>query len=459
METSINSQVNWLLSLPESDRQKTIESLSLSARYALWDYLKDWSRHARPSQVAPSGKWFYWVIKAGRGWGKTRTAMEYIRSKIDSGEWRTVNAAGPTWMDVKDTMVYGSAAAPGLMGVWPPHQAPELKLSSDNPHLICHNGAMIRLRAAKEAERFRGPQADGGWAEEVDAWSPNRMPPREAFTLFELGIRLGSDPRIVVTSTPKPGRIVAMLKKRRKTHITNGATRDNYENLAESFIEQMEELYGGTRIGRQELEGELLEDVPGALVTRDAIEENKTMGALAPSLSDYERIVIGVDPAGGGGDEKGITAWARLDGHAYGLADRSSQGPPEEWGATVVNLYHDLSADCVVAEKNYGGDMVESVIVNAARIMGVNIPRVKLVHASRGKHIRFEPVGMLYQQGRVHHCFNSQKLEDQVCSFNEEGYQGEDDSPDRADSAVFAITDLMPRNKGLTPKDLYRRAA
>ena len=167
--------MNWLLSLPEEERKEAIANLSESSRNVMWEWLKDWSRLARPEQLEPEGDWFYWLIQAGRGWGKTRTALEFVRAKIDSGQWRSVNIAGPTWMDVMDTMVHGSPSAPGLMSLWPPSKTPLLKLSTQNPHLITHNDAMIRLRAAKEAERFRGPQADGGWVDEIDSWAPNRM--------------------------------------------------------------------------------------------------------------------------------------------------------------------------------------------------------------------------------------------------------------------------------------------
>jgi len=356
-------------------------------------------------------------------------------------------------MDVMDTMVHGSPSAPGLMSIWPPDKTPKLKLSTQNPHLTTHNGAMIRLRAAKEAERFRGPQADGGWIDEIDSWAPNRMPPADALALFEFGIRLGTDPRIVATSTPKRGRLVAKLRKRKDVVITRGRLYDNVENLAPRFVKAVIEQYGGTSLGQQEIDGELLEAVDGALIHLDDIADSRLDSA--PELAEFSRISVAVDPSGSlGGDEKGITVGGRKKDHAYLLADLSTRKGPDQWGKIVVEAYVDYLADCVVAEKNYGGDMVRHVIHTAAEKLGVPPPPVRLVPATRGKHVRAQPAAVLYGQGRVHHCGTFTKLENQLTGFTDDGYEGED-SPDRGDAWVWNLYDLIIKKRGVTPSDLY----
>lgn len=428
-----------------------MQHLGSTERMALDEALTDWSRPeefggAREKQRAPEGGWFLWVIRTGRGWGKTRCAAEYVRSRIDSGEWRTVNIAGPTWTDVMDTMVRGSPAAPGLLGVWPEHRKPLLLVSQSDPHLTAWNGASIRLRAAQSADRFRGPQAEGGWADEVDSWKPAGMSPREAWANFELGIRLGKDPRIVVTSTPKPSGLMKVLCARADAHVTTGSTYENRAHLAHRYLASIEDQYGGTRLGRQEIEGEILEDVEGAALRIEQIDEHRVK--TAPELT---RIEVGIDPSGSGsrGDEQGIVVAGRgVDGHAYVIADLSCRMSPNGWARRAVDAYHNLEADQIVAEANFGGEMVRSTLHEVDR----SVP-VKLVHASRGKHIRAEPVLALYEQGRVHHVGTHTKLEDQLCRFTANGYEG-DESPDRADAAVWALSSLMISPRA-TWEDLY----
>lgn len=346
-----------------------------------------------------------------------------------------------------DVMVHGQEGAIGLMDVWPPHQTPIPKMG-DDPHLLCWNDAVIRMRAAKEAERFRGPQADGGWVEEIDAWNPNKMTPSQAFGLFELGIRLGPDPRVIATSTPKRGRLVAELQKRTDCAVTTGSTYDNYKNLSPKFIQVIERKYSGTRFGRQEIHGELLEDVSGAIITHAMIEDNRYMGPPI-ALEKYERIVIGVDPSGSGdmddddtASEKGITVGGRLNGRGFLIEDATSREGPDGWGKTIVRKFYEYKADLIVAERNYGGEMVRSVVKAAALDLKVPIPPVELVTASRGKHVRAEPLGALYAQKRIHHLGEFRPLESQLTAFTDRGYEGED-SPDRADAWVWTCWDLM----------------
>lgn len=347
-----------------------------------------------------------------------------------------------------DTMVEGTTEAPGLMRVWPPHQRPELRMSRDNPHLTAHTGAIIRLRAAQKADRFRGPQAEGGWADEIDSWKPEQMPRMEAWALFELGIRLGDDPRIIATSTPKRAGLVGMLAKDARAHVTRGSTFDNRANLARQFFETVVSRHEGTRLGRQELYGEILDDVDGAILNGAQIDATR----VSEAPDDVDRIVVGVDPAATSGehsDKTGINAAGRAGGELYSLADRSIRGTPERWGRRAVETYHGFGADLMVGEANNGGEMVEHVVKTIDK--SVNF---KLVHASRGKHKRAEPILALYEQGRAHVVGEQGELEDQLCGFTLEGYDG-DGSPDAADAHVWAGTELMLGSTGATWRDLY----
>jgi len=433
------SPIDSLLSLPDAERMATLESLTSPERLALTELLWDWREHARPDQLAPDGDWFVWICKAGRGWGKTRTGGEYVRQRTDSGQWRIVNIVGPTAADVRDVMVEGPS---GLLHLWPDHQRPDYIPSKRQ--LKTHNGATIYLLSADEPERFRGPQCDGAWADEIDAWKPKGMDKSEAWSLFELGVRLGEDPRIVATSTPKRARLIAKLLERPDTVVTSGSTYDNRANLAPSFFRSIVSQYEGTRLGRQEIAGEILDDVEGAIVSHSMIEASRVV--TAPEL---RRVVVGVDPSGGA-DAQGIVAVGHgVDGHAYVLADRTCNLGPDGWGRRVAEVYGHLAADRVIAERNYGGDMVESTLRTVDPTMAL-----KLVTASRGKHVRFEPVGALYEQGRIHHVGSLPELEEEVVSFTPEGYDGIS-SPNRADALVWAVSELMIRPQGLSPADIY----
>lgn len=410
-----------------------------------WDYL------ARDAQLVPPGDWFVWLIHSGRGFGKTRTAAETVRGWVDAGV-RTINVAGPTWTDVMDTMVKGNDQAPGLIGVFPPHQKPEIRMAKDDPHLTAYTGAKIRLRAAQKAERFRGPQAEKGWCDEVDSWKPDQMSATEAFSLFEMGIRLGDAPQIIATSTPKPYGIVAELKARDDCHVTTGSTWDNAANLAPKFLKMLGR-YKGTRLERQELYGELLEDAEGAIVCHEMIDVGRV-----ESAPDLVRVCIGVDPFGGGGDACGIVAAGKgADGHGYILADRTCRLGPEGWGRRVVETALDYDADVIAVETNYGGDMAVHVITAAAKAMGVRV-RVIKVHSSRAKHLRFEPTGAMYERAEMHHVGSHTELEDEICLFSPDGYEGEK-SPNHADAAVFAVTELFPVQDTATWGDFYGEAA
>lgn len=410
---------------------------------ALAEWIHEW--RPLPHQVPPDGDQFVLLMQWGAGSGKTFTGAQMVRDRIDRGIWRTVNVAGPTWVDTMRTMVHGSVEAPGLMGVWPAHQRPLLRMSKDNPHLRCHNQAKIQLFAAQKAERFRGPAADGAWFDEIDAWKPEGMMPAEAFALAEQRIRTGPAPRIFVTSTPKRGRLVADLRKRSDCVVTRATMYDNAVNLSPKYVETMRLRYDGTRIGLQELEGKVLPDVEGAIVSLEMIEAGRVSSA-----PDLIRTVVGVDAFGGGGDACGIGAAAKgVDGDAYVLTDRTCKLGPDGWGRRSIETALEVEADCIVWEANFGGEMVEHVLRQSMAAMGVQIRLVR-VWSSKGKHLRFEPTGAMYERTaaekdgvHIHHVGTHPELEDEVTQFTPQGYAGAK-SPNRGDWLVFCIDNLFP---------------
>lgn len=333
----------------------------------------------------------------------------------------------PTYADARDTCIEGDS---GLRGILP--KACIEAWNRSLGELILVNGTRYKLFAAEEPERLRGPQHHRAWCDELGAW-------RYAETWDQLlfGLRLGTDPRVVVTTTPKPNALVRTLIKSQRTRITGGSTFDNAANLAPAALAQLREKYEGTRLGRQELNAELLDDVPGALWTRAMLD-----GPRVKAPPDLVRVVVAVDPSGtkgdGGGDDIGIVVAGKgVDGRCYVLADRSCNLSPDGWGRRAVAAYSEFRADRIVAERNFGGAMVEHVIRSID-------PKVSYreVTASRGKVARAEPVAALYEQGKVSHVGAFAQLEDQLCQMTGSGFIGEG-SPDRADAMVWAITELM----------------
>jgi phage terminase large subunit-like protein len=362
-----------------------------------------------------------------------------------------VNIAGPTLGDTLDVMIRGTPEAPGLLGIWPAHKRPHHQVT--NARLVCHNGAIIRYRGDDEPERFRGPQADGGWCDEIDSWKPKGMKPQDAWSLFELGIRLGPDPRIIATSTPKRARLVKMLQARPDCVLTTGSTWDNRANLAPQFMATLSQ-YKGTHLERQELYGDVLEDVEGAILSLGTID-----ACRVSEPCPIRRAVVGVDPSGSvDRDRQGIVVVGiGEDGDGYVLADRSCALKPEGWGRRAVEAALEFEADRIVVERNFGGDMAEHVIRQAARQADVQI-RVRMVNASKAKQVRFEPISLLYEQGRIHHVGSFPLLETELCAFTPDGYEG-DGSPDSADALVWAVTDLMLERRGVSPAEAYGGSA
>lgn len=382
-----------------------------------------WLATARPEQLPPSTDWGIWLVLAGRGFGKTRTASEDAGWYAMTHPKAQIAAVAPTFNDVRGTFFEGVS---GLVNRIPQEEIEEYNKTRQELRLT--NGALIRGFSADTPDRLRGPQFHRAYCDELAAW---QYP--DAWDQLMFGLRLGDDPRVIVTTTPRPTPLIRKLMKDPRTHVSRGSTFDNAANLAPSALAALRDRYEGTRLGRQELFAEVLDDVPGALWTRDRIQYGYT--------TDKARVVVAVDPSGasgnGKGDSIGIIATAKgADGRFYVLEDATCSLGPAGWGARAVDVYHKHGADRIVAESNFGGAMVESVIRTADR----NAP-VKLVTASRGKHVRAEPIAALYEQGRVTHAHGLDHLEDQMMQMTASGYVGEG-SPDRVDALVWALTEL-----------------
>lgn len=344
-----------------------------------------------------------------------------------------------TAADARDVMIKGDS---GLLNIDP--NLTEASWSPTNRCLTWPNGSKAWCYNATEPDQLRGPQHHFAWVDELAKFRYMQA----TWDQLMFGLRLGDSPKVLVTTTPQPKPLIKEMvaKEGKGVYITRGSTMDNKDNLAASAVQEMYDRYAGTRLGRQELEGEILGDIPGALWNQTVIDDCRITDDEAP---DMERILVAVDPAASShekSDENGIVGvgLARdADGYARGyvLADRSLRGTPEEWARQAVRLYRELGADRIVAEKNNGGEMVASVIRSIDR----SIP-VTLVHASRGKHVRAEPISALYEQGRVHHVGRFDKLEDQMCMFSIDNIRDENTgSPDRVDALVWGLSQLFDR--------------
>lgn len=441
--TDMVSLAQIFAELTDEEREEAIKSLSPAA---LAELKYNWEFWARPNQLEPAGDWTTWLILAGRGFGKTRTGAETIRkwvcgdTPLSPGRYSRIALVAETAPDARDVMVEGPA---GLLASHPKDFRPTYypsKRSVEWP-----NGAQAILFNAVEPDQLRGPQFDAAWCDELAKWRYAQA----TWDQLQFGLRLGEHPRQIVTTTPRPIPVIRQLVKDKDTVVTRGRTYDNAANLASPFLKQVEERYGGTRLGRQELEGEILEDVPGALWSRSSIDETRLTPEEAP---DMERILVAVDPATSseeGADEHGIVVvgMARdTNGYnrGYVLEDCTVRGRPEDWAKAAVHAYRKYSADRIIAEKNQGGEMVESVIRSVDRAVPV-----KLVHASRGKHVRAEPISALYEQRRVHHVGRFDKLEDQMCMFSVDNLKdGAMGSPDRVDALVWGLTEIFDKITG-----------
>ncbi len=425
---------------------KAVKSFDPHEKVA-FDY--EWERWARKSQLPPPGDWRYWLILAGRGFGKTRAGAEWVRAQVNAGR-RRIALIGPTVADVRDVMVEGES---GLLNIIPPELRPSYQPS--RRRIVWPGGAMAFLYSAEQPERLRGPQHDAAWADELAAWSKGQ----ETWDQLQFGLRLGDDPRAVVTTTPKPLPLVRNLFADPSCAVTRGSTYDNAANVPEAFLARIVARYERTRLGRQELHAELLDEIPGALWPYEIL-----LGARVPSHPDLRRVVVAVDPSGSNGADEGdqqgiVVAGLGVDGLGYVLADRTCRLSPEGWGRRAIEAFDAFGADRIVAEKNYGGDMVRFTI----QTVRGSAP-VALVTASRGKIVRAEPIAALYEQGRIKHVIPDlaenplAELEDELRHATTTGWLGEG-SPNRLDALVWALTELFLTEppKGSAFLELARR--
>ncbi|WP_281683886.1 DNA-packaging protein [Thalassobaculum salexigens] len=387
--------------------------------------LHDWPLWARDKQLPPQGDWRVWLILAGRGFGKTRTGAEWVRALAESQRAGRIALVGETASDARDVMVEGES---GLLACCPPWARPLYEPSKRR--VTWPNGAMATCFSADDPDQLRGPQFDAAWADEIAKWRYEA-----AWDNLMLGLRLGLDPRFVATTTPKPRAWLSRLMADPRTMVTRGGTRENAANLAPAFLDQILARYDGTRLGRQEIEGEYLVDTPGALWTRALLAASRADGAVP----DLARIVVAVDPAvtsGAESDETGIVVAGRDAANGFWvLEDLTARLSPDLWARRAVEAYGRHRADAVVCEVNQGGDLVAATL----RTVDPSLP-VRAVRATRGKRLRAEPIAALYEQGRVRHAGAFPEMEDQMTGFT--GASGEA-SPDRLDALVWALTDLM----------------
>lgn len=421
----MRSVAERLADLEPDQREAIIRALSPAQ---LEELLYDWRGfHARPDQIAPAGNWDIWLTLAGRGWGKTRTGAEWVREKLAQG-CKRIAIIAETQKDLEQVMVEGDS---GLLGVFPEAQRPKYKKKPVELHFP--NGATVLGYNATEPDQLRGPQFDAAWCDELAKWKYAR----ETWDMLQFGLRLGDHPQVMVTTTPRPIDLIRAIAdgSEGRVVVTKGRTADNRANLAKGFVDRLEARYGGTRLGRQELNAEILGDLPGALWRQADLDHYRV--SQAPEL---ERKVVAIDPAVTNteeSDEHGIVVAGISGQEGYLIDDASCQGSPREWAETAVRLYREHQADGVVVEVNQGGDMVKHTIHSIDA--NVNVIEVR---ASRGKHVRAEPVASLYEQGRIRHVGQYPELESQMTQMTNAGYEGET-SPDRLDAMVWAFSELL----------------
>jgi len=394
-----------------------------------------WEFWARPEQLEPTGDWNIWIALAGRGWGKTRAGVEWVRHQIKSGKKR-IAAVAPTNSDIRRVMVEGES---GFLNVcWKgdkTYRGGKLgypNWSPTNRTLTWENGAKVEFYSAEDPERLRGPQFHAAWADEVAAWRNQQ----DVWDMLQFTLRLGRKPRVMVTTTPKPTKLMRALIASPQSHITRGSTFDNIDNLAKPFLETIKKEYEGTRLGNQELYAEMLEEADGALWTTEILDGCTVEQKDIPELN---RIVVSIDPAVTSKTESDMTglivAGIDVNGIGYVLEDATDRYSPAEWAAKAISLYQEYSADRIVAERNQGGDMVRRTLEAEDEAVPI-----RLVHASRGKMARAEPISALYERGKVKHAKGLDELETQMRTWEPLGSMG---SPDRLDACVWALTDLM----------------
>lgn len=437
----------WLARQSPEARSEFLSQLSAEDQLYL-EYL--WPFWARPKQLAPPGNWRTWLCLAGRGFGKTRTGVEWVRSQIESGNCRRMALVARTAADVRDVIVEGES---GILAISPPWFKPEYQPSKRR--LVWPNGAIAHTYSSDKPEQLRGPQHDGALADELASW---RYP--EAWDMLQLGLRLGRDPRAVVATTPRPTPLIRKLMERPTTVITHGTTYENRSNLAPPFFEEIINQYHGTRLGQQELLAKLLTDNPLALWSHLMIDRSRVSKR---GLPEFDKVVVAVDPSVHDGARfkddptqethsmagivaAGVVQLRDRTRHAFILDDRTVFGSPKDWAEMAIRTARRHYADEIVAEINNGGAMVKETIENVSTEF-----RVETVHASRGKRTRAEPVAALYEKNQVHHAGVFAELEDEMCDWMP-GLV----SPNRMDALVWALHRLLqPRRAGKVRVSAY----
>jgi len=433
--TPIDTRIAALALLPPAERAQMIASLGAER------VLTDWPSWAQPGQRPPAGAWRTWLLLAGRGYGKTRAGAEWVRGLAEADGTLRIALVSATLAEARSIMVEGES---GLLAIAPRGKRPRWEASKNR--LVWRNGAQAMLYSGESPDGLRGPQHHFAWCDELAKWAYGQA----TWDNLQMGLRLGGQPRAVVTTTPRPLALVRALIADPGVIVTRGTMRDNHF-LSPAFVASMQGAYGGTRLGRQELDGELITDTPGALWTRDRLDVCRVR-----TCPELRRIVVAVDPpAGIGRDACGVVVAGLIaDGRSQGepvwatrraivIEDASVHGAtPEGWARAVADAVARHKADRVVAESNQGGVMVASVL----RAAGLALP-VKLVHATRGKVARAEPVAALYEAGRISHLGSFPELEDELCGLmTGGGYtpgNASRGSPDRADALVYALTELL----------------
>ena len=394
-------------------------------------HILQWQKTARIKQKCPHGDWSVWLILAGRGWGKTRTGAEDILAYAMRHPNVRCGVIAPTRQDLRRVCFEGTS---GIVQSLPQECYWNGDANSYNRSAMeikLWNGSLIQGYAAIEPNRLRGPQFHRIWADELAAWRY-----AEAYDQMMFGLRLGEKPQLIITTTPRPTPIIRSLVKRadQDVYLTQGNTFENFENLAETALEQLKERYEGTRLGRQELYAELLEDIEGALWTYALIDRQRLRDEAPPEMA---RIVVAIDPAVTNtetSDETGIiVAGYGENGKYYVIEDLSAKMDATQWCKKAVEAYYKYGADRIVAEVNNGGDLVEKLL----RSIDATVPYTP-VRASRGKITRAEPIAALYEQQKVFHIGSFKELEDQLCSYSPISKK----SPDRLDALVWALTEL-----------------
>jgi len=392
--------------------------------------LTDWSWWRRADQCSPAGDWHVWMLLAGRGFGKTRTGAEWVRAFAEATPGARIALVAASLHEARQVMVEGES---GLLAIAPDAFRPDYE--SSLRRLTWPNGAVATLYSAAEPDSLRGPEHQAAWCDEIAKWPHGEA----AWDNLMLTMRIGAQPQVVATTTPRGVPLVRRLMKEKGVAVTRGATESNRLNLSPRWLATMGAIYDGTRLGRQELDGDLLEDVEGALWTRELIERCRVDADVVGKLA---RVVIGVDPpASAQGDACGIVVAALLrDGRLAVVEDASvERAAPGVWAQAVAAAAARWGAERVVAESNMGGEMVAATLAQA----DARLP-VRAVHASVGKARRAEPVALAYERGQVVHAGAFADLEDQLCGLQiGGGYAGPGRSPDRADACVWALAALL----------------